>query len=132
MWQYSVDDPDTISYDANSLLTSTLTNRIGRFRMDSGLISKMVLGVAPNTNLVAIETSAWFTTRDAPYRIGRADLGTVTGNPVCESLGNRYDAPAASQYASGGLRMNGVENSSGTTQSPLTRMLRAHCATIDS
>jgi len=82
MWQYSVDDPDTISYDANSLLTSTLTNRIGRFRMDTGLVSKMVLGVVPNTNLVAIETNAWFTTRDAPYRIGRADLGTVTGNPV--------------------------------------------------
>lgn len=82
MWQYSVDDPDTISYDANSLLTSTLTNRIGRFRMDTGSVSKMVLGVVPNTNLVAIETNAWFTTRDAPYRIGRADLGTVTGNPV--------------------------------------------------
>jgi streptogramin lyase len=82
MWQYSVDDPDTISSDANSLLTSTLTNRIGRFRMDTGSISKMVLGVVPNTNLVAIETNAWFTTRDAPYRIGRADLGTVSGNPV--------------------------------------------------
>jgi streptogramin lyase len=82
MWQYSVDDPDTISYDANSLLTSTLTNRIGRFRMDTGSVSKMVLGVVPNTNLVAIETNAWFTTRDAPYRIGRADLGTVSGNPV--------------------------------------------------
>jgi len=90
-WQYSVDDTDTIAFTFDSVLATTLTNRIGRFRVNDGLISKMVLGVRPNTNLVAIDTNAWFTTRTAPYSVGRANLGTVSGDPV-------YFAPLDTPY----------------------------------
>jgi streptogramin lyase len=45
-------------------------------------MSKMAEDVPPNTNLVGLGNIIWFTTREKPFRIGRADLSTLYGNPV--------------------------------------------------
>ena len=87
-YEFSLGGTDSLTFVVDSLAASTFSNRILRYRPDTSSISKMASDVSPNSNLVALGTSVWFTTRDTPYRIGRADLTTVTGEPS-------YFVPAA-------------------------------------
>ena len=86
-YEFLLGGPDSLTFIVDSIASSTFSNRFSRYRISTGTMSKMASDVAPNTNLVAVGTNMWFTTREAPFRIGRADLSTVTGNPV-------YYAPA--------------------------------------
>jgi hypothetical protein len=79
---FLLDGPDSLTFVYDSIAGSTFSNRILRYRISDNAMSKMASDVAPNTNLTALNTSVWFTTRYAPFRIGRADLSTVTGAPA--------------------------------------------------
>ena len=82
MYDFSLGGSDSLTFVVDSIAASTWSTRLLRFRPDQGSISKMTTDVSPNSNLVGVGTSVWFTTRDTPYRIGRADLMTVTGIPT--------------------------------------------------
>ena len=82
MYELSLGGSDSLTFVIDSIAASTWSNRMLRYRPDQGSISKMATDVSPNSNLVGSGTSVWFTTRDTPYRIGRADLMTVTGVPT--------------------------------------------------
>jgi streptogramin lyase len=90
-FEFSLGGTDSLTRVMDSIVGSTMSTRFMRFRPDLGTVSKMASDVPPNTNLVGFGTYVWFTTRDAPYRIGRADLGTISGSPV-------YYATASSAY----------------------------------
>src|SRR5205809_7968830 len=81
-FEFSLGGTDSLTSVVDSIAGSTWSNRLMRFRPDVNSISKMTSDVSPNSNLVAFGTSVWFTTRDTPYRIGRADLTTVSGAPL--------------------------------------------------
>jgi streptogramin lyase len=80
--EFSLGGSDSLAYAMGSLVASTWSTRLLRYQPDAALISKMTFDVEPNTNLVGLGATIWFTTRGAPYRIGRADLATVTGVPA--------------------------------------------------
>jgi streptogramin lyase len=79
---FLLDGTDSLAFVFDSIAGSTFSNRILRYRISDNAMSKMASDVSPNTNLVALNTSVWYTTRYAPYRIGRAELSTVTGSPA--------------------------------------------------
>ena len=74
--------PDSLTFVIDSIAGSSGSNRISRYRISTGTMSKMAEDVPPNTNLVPFGNMIWFTTREKPFRIGRADLSTLYGNPV--------------------------------------------------
>jgi len=63
---------------------------------------------------------------------GKRAVAPVTGSPLIGSGGNTYEAAATSQYDNGGLRTNSSFRNWGTTQLPVSRIWRAHCATMAS
>jgi len=79
---FLLDGPDSLTAVFDSIAGSTFSTRIQRYRPSDNTMSKMASDVQPNTNLVAFNNSVWFTTRYAPYQVGRADLSTISGNPV--------------------------------------------------
>lgn len=91
-YEFLLGGPDSLAFIVDSIASSTFSNRFSRYRISTNTMSKMASDVQPNTNLVAIGNTMWFTTREAPFRIGRADLSTVTGNPI-------YYAPAGTSGA---------------------------------
>jgi len=74
--------PDSLAFVVDSIAGSSGSNRISRYRISTGTMSKMAEDAPPNTNLVSMGNIIWFTTRAKPFRIGRADLSTLYGNPV--------------------------------------------------
>jgi streptogramin lyase len=86
-YEFLLHTPDSLAFAVDSIAGSSGSNRISRYRISTGTMSKMAEDVPPNTNLVPFGNMIWFTTREKPFRIGRADLATLYGNPV-------YFAPA--------------------------------------
>ncbi|MEP6702638.1 MAG: hypothetical protein ABJB04_06555 [Betaproteobacteria bacterium] len=81
-YDFSLGGTDSLTSFSGSIVASTMSNRFLRYRTDANTISKMATDVPPNTNLVATGTNVWFTSREKPFQVGRADLSTVTGSPV--------------------------------------------------
>lgn len=81
---FSLDQPgpDSLAFIVDSVAASSSTGPFSRYRISNGAVSSMGSNVLPNSNLVPVGSNMWFTTSGPPFRIGRADLSTVWGNPV--------------------------------------------------
>ena len=81
---YSLDQPgpDSLAFIIDSIAASSATGPFSRYRISNSAVSSMGASVLPNSNLVPSGNIMWFTTRGSPFRIGRADLSQVSGNPV--------------------------------------------------
>ena len=81
-YEFSLPGPGSLAFIVDSIAASSSGGAFSRYRISNGAISLMGSDVVPNNNLVPLGNIMWFTTSVGPFRIGRADLSTVTGNPV--------------------------------------------------
>ena len=108
--------PESLTFIIDSIAASSSATRFSRYRISTGTMSKMGLDAPPNSNVVAVNNNIWFTTLDAPFRIGRADLSTVSGNPI-------YYTPAGIIAAFDETAL-GPDNSVWATSAPSGRVVR--------
>jgi streptogramin lyase len=81
-YEFDQHGPDSLAFIIDSIAASSSTGPFSRYRISNSAVSSMGANALPNSNLVTIGSNLWFTTRAAPFRIGSADLSTVSGNPV--------------------------------------------------
>ena len=74
--------PNSLTFVIDSIAASSSSGTFGRYRLSNGATSNMGANVPPNDNIFGNGSFIWFTTLQAPYRIGKADVSTLSGNPV--------------------------------------------------
>lgn len=85
--EFLLSGPESLDFVVDSIVASSNLTRLSRYRIGTGTMSKLASDAPPNANVVATGNKVWFTTLDAPFRIGRADVSSISGSPV-------YFAPA--------------------------------------
>ena len=115
-YQFLLSGPESLTFIFDSIAASSNAQRFSRYRISTGTMSKMAGDAPPNSNVVALDNKIWFTTLDAPFRIGRADVSTVSGNPV-------YYTPAGITAAFDEMTL-GADNSIWATSARSGRVIR--------